>query len=428
MARIGMVVFGVALALFLFSINLANAQVQTTPQVTLSGDLANDPVAQDILKKIEASKKQIEKLQQRDFERLQAKKELEERRTKAVGILQAELKEWEKLWEEFTFEHRFQKLGEKYSSGTSSGIFWDQHNYTNSKISAGRAALTQVIENGGSPEEARFAYVDAAKVKRSELIDVNAIFNVRHNLAIYGQQILFDSNGKFHDIVSGEELRKYYEDFRTNPAYLDANKNDTKSWSEFSNDSSTKCREGYVLVYRYHAQDHTCVTEQTSELWISRGMGKIVSKDTSIEQKTGKLILTIEQLREDRLEQKIKNINNKIKSIYDLYDKKLDDLGDKYELLDLDYDRQKREEEKKIIKEFEDNSISKEEMTRRITDVRTQYDILKETVLKEKIKSFEILESKHEKELADFVENLGTASDVKIVLINQKPNYQAIRA
>jgi hypothetical protein len=427
MARIGMVILSVASVLVLFSINLANAQVQTTQQVTLSGDLANDPVAQDILKKIEESKKQIEKLQQRDFERLQAKKELEERRTKAVGILQSELKEWEKLWEEFTFEYRFKKLGEKHSSGTSSGIFWDQHNYTNSKISAGRAALTQVIKNGGSPEEARFAYVDAAKVKRSELIDVNAIFNVQHNLAIYGQQILFDSNGKFHDVISGEELRKYYEDFRTNPAYLDANKNDTKSWSAFSNDASTKCREGYVLVYRYHAQDHTCVTEQTSELWTSRGMGKIISETPSVEQKTGKLFLTIEQLREDRLEQKIKNINNKINSMYDLYDKKLDDLGNKYELLGLDYDSQKREEEKKIIREFEAKSISKEEMTRRITDVRAQYDILKETVLKEKIKSFEIMESKYKKELDDFVTSLETSSDVQIVVINEKPSYRAIK-
>ena len=66
MVYIVLVILSVASLLFFFSINFVSAQAQTTPQVTLSGDLENDPVAQDILKKIEESKKQIEKLQKRE--------------------------------------------------------------------------------------------------------------------------------------------------------------------------------------------------------------------------------------------------------------------------------------------------------------------------------------------------------------------------
>lgn len=429
MGHMGTIFLSIVFTLSIAVINsaFADEQVQTTPQVTLSVDLANDPVAQDILKKIEESKKQIAKLQQRDFERIQAKKILEERRANAIAIKQADLKEWEKLWEEFTFEYRFNKLTESYVPGTTPGIFWDQYNFTNSKILAGRAALMQAIANGAGPEEARSAYVDAAKIKRTELIEANAIFNVNHNLAIYGQQILFDPNGQFHDVISGEELRKYYEDFRTNPAYLDANKNDTKSWAEFSNAADTKCRDGYVLVYRYHAEDYVCVTEQTSKLWIQLGMGKAMVEDQSLENQKNEVIYTVEQLREDRIEQKIKNINNKIKSMYETYDKRLDDFKQRYKTLDDDYDRQQREEEKKIVQEFEEKSISKEEMTKRITDVREKYDSLKEMVLKEKIQSFEIIESKYKSELQEFVDSIGSESDVKMVWTNEKPNYVAKR-
>ena len=73
----------------------------------------------------------------------------------------------------------------------------------------------------------------AAETKRIELIEANSQFNVQNNLAYYNQQILFDRYGQFVDSpVTGEQLRKYYEDYRTNPAYLKANPDDEKSWEE----------------------------------------------------------------------------------------------------------------------------------------------------------------------------------------------------
>ena len=89
MVRLGFAFLAVAFSLIL--VNNAYAQTSDT-QVTLSGDLQNNPVAQDILKKIEKSKKWIKQIQQRDFEQAEKQKELEQKRAEVLTILQDDLK------------------------------------------------------------------------------------------------------------------------------------------------------------------------------------------------------------------------------------------------------------------------------------------------------------------------------------------------
>lgn len=98
MAGMAILGIGVVFALF-FAINpvLAQESAQTSEQTTLSGDLANNPVAQDILKKIEQTKKWIAELEQRDYEKLEAQKELEAKRAQSLQILNQDLADWEKL-------------------------------------------------------------------------------------------------------------------------------------------------------------------------------------------------------------------------------------------------------------------------------------------------------------------------------------------
>ena len=111
-------------------------------QTMLYEDLENDPLAQDILAKIEKTKEWIAGFKEQESKQ----KEIEEKREETLASLQKDLKEWQKLWEEFTFDYKFEQ---------QSGIFWDQYNFTKSKITAGRAALEQVLAEGGGPEEAR---------------------------------------------------------------------------------------------------------------------------------------------------------------------------------------------------------------------------------------------------------------------------------
>ena len=227
--------------------------VSISEDIVLSEDLANNPVAQDILKKIEQTKIWIEELEQRNYEQLEKQNELDEKRKQALASLQQDLKEWELLWEHYSPRNSFERFVNKVSDSQVKDVFWDQFEFKEQKVKAGRDALKKVIANGGSLEKARQAYLTAAETKRIELIEANSQFNVRHNLAYYNQQILFDREGQLVDSpITGEQLRKYYEDFRTNPAYLQANPNDVISWEDLgSTNENTECRDGYLIVYRF---------------------------------------------------------------------------------------------------------------------------------------------------------------------------------
>ena len=84
----------------MFQISHAQSNdVYTSEQVNLSEDLTNNSLAQDILRKIEQTKKWIEELEQQNYEQLDEQKELEEKRKQALTKLEQDLKDWEKLWE-----------------------------------------------------------------------------------------------------------------------------------------------------------------------------------------------------------------------------------------------------------------------------------------------------------------------------------------
>ena len=255
-----MVVAGLVMlvAITLIFTNYAYAQI-TTEQVTLSGDLQNNPAAQDILDKIEKSKKWITQIQERNFEVSERQRELEEKRAEVLEHLNADLKKWEDLWGYYTFDKMLERALEDSPAKHTDTIYDHPLKFTASKINAGRAALAQVIENGGGPEEARDAFANAAKITHAEMITANALFNVLNGNAYYNQQILFESDGQFNLDLSGEQLRKYYLDYRTNPGYLSANPNDTTSWEDLSETNpNTQCRDEYILIYRNHADDYVC--------------------------------------------------------------------------------------------------------------------------------------------------------------------------
>ena len=67
---------------------IQTSYAQTEPnlgeQVTLSENLLNDPIAQDLLKKIEQTKKMIEELQQKEYENNQARENLEKIRDMSI--------------------------------------------------------------------------------------------------------------------------------------------------------------------------------------------------------------------------------------------------------------------------------------------------------------------------------------------------------
>lgn len=461
---------------FILSTSPAFAQssdVNVSEQTTLSGDLANDPVAQDILKKIEQTKKWIAELEQRNYERLQAQEELDAKRAQALEILNQDLKDWEKLWEEYSPRNSFGRFVETIPSSDVQGVFWDQFEFHELKVNAAREALKKVIANGGSLSEARQAYLKAAETKRIELIEANSIFNVKHNLAYYNQQILFNKEGQFIDTpITGEQLRKYYEDYRTNPAYLAANPDDTVSWDELGKTNpNTECRNGYIVVHRYHTNDYVCVTKSTAEMWVQHGMGEITGNSTNTQSpdysvtpltkcndgytviftiETEKYSCVLEETANDWVKQGIAEIhdvqsyiqgqiNNKeatleVQTINQQIQEFKNELEGKKAELKKTYDKKyddalakSKQDEKNAIKDYNERSgMTEKELSNKILQIRKQYESQQGDILQEKIQALKDLEDLYHQKAQDYVSSYDLDQYIKIVWNSGSSSYEAV--
>jgi len=448
--------------------------VYTSEQVNLSEDLSNNPLAQDILRKIEQTKKWIEELEQRNYEQLEEQRELEEKRKQALTKLEQDLKDWEKLWEYYSPKNSYERFVNQIPDSQVQEVFWDQFEFKEQKVKAGRDALKKVIADGGSLQSARQAYLTAAETKRIELIEANSQFNVNHGLAYYNQQILFDREGQFVDSpITGEQLRKYYEDFRTNPSYLEANPNDTSSWDDLGRtNSDTECRDEYVIVYRFHANDYVCVTMSTVELWIRHGMGEITGDSTrvdyhdeqsvtpltrcddgfrvvfNVEPKKYSCILEAtanewilqgiaefpdpEEYIMQSIDKKetllvIEEINQEISEIKNELDDEIISLKKKYDVLYDQVLEKSKKTERKVIQNYNDDSdMSKDELSKKILSVRNYYESEKEDILKDKIRDIRDLEKEHERKMIKFVQNYDADPYVQIVQNSANIGYEAV--
>jgi len=445
-----------------------------SPQTTFSGDLVNNPVAQDILRKIEQTKQWIEDIEKRNYEELEKQKELEETRKQALKKLNQDLAAWERLWEYYSPKNSFGRFVEKIPHPQVKEVFWDQFEFKEQKVKAGRDAMKKVFANGGSLQQARQAYLNAAETKRIELIEANAQFNVRRHLAYYEEQMLFDRQGHFiNNTTTGEKLRKFYEDFRTNPAYLEANPNDKASWKDFGNtNAETQCRHGYVVIHRFHANDYVCTRTETAEMWIRHGMGEISGQTTenslsSINDKVSPLtrcddgftvifnmetemyscvsdetaqkwvnegiaqypdpeefIMKSIQRKESSLQ--AEEVNQHIRAMQLRLGEDKSDVEKEYEKKLVELQEYSKREERQAINEYNQRTeMSKDELSRIIISIREEYDSNKEKLLDHKKWDISELENKFVKDMEELMEEYEDDLLIKIIR-KSSLDYEAV--
>ena len=192
------------------------SDVETSEQTTLSGDLLNNPVAQEILKKIEESKRKIAKLEQQNYDNLQAQKFLEDRREVALDRLNQSLTLWEEKWYEFSPKVAYQKFIDKMPSGVQ-GIYAKQFEFTESKHELGLDAKTNALDNGMTSSKALQKFNSAARSTVNELNEYNETIQpdtpseIRTKIAIIQGYIDSDNASYFyhHAGLKGELNAKY---------------------------------------------------------------------------------------------------------------------------------------------------------------------------------------------------------------------------
>jgi len=454
------------------------AQIDTnkqSEQTTLSGDLLNNSLAQDILDKIEQTRQWILDLEEREYEKIKAQKELEEKREVVLERLNQDLLEWENLWANYTSRAAFERFVDDKPLQIQ-GVFWDQFEFKEMKVNAGRTALKEVIANGGSLTEAREAYHTAAETKRIELIEMNAQFNVKHNLAYYKEQLLFNSTGQITlNPFTQSQLGAYYSDYRSDPQYLLANPRDAYAAESMKTTAETKCRDGYLVVYRLQSDDYTCVTDLTAEMWERHGIGMIVDSSQVFDQyslspkvktnpgticmegyivvyniKEGEYECVLKSTGEQWIQEGMgeiheltqfildkdyqKEIDNKVflinQEIDNLYDENVLDqisLKKKYEQMYKDQDKITKQDEKNLSLEFNSSEdMTKEDFSNQIKEIRKNNEIKKEQILEDKYQALKDLEIEFHKKMQLMAGEFDTNPDIKMVWNSDDLKFQAI--
>lgn len=184
-----------AASILFISIGMTNAHAQTDFKKIEGDELKNNPVSQDILKKIEIAKKQFEQIQDQKKKRDLHQKFIDEQRSIAKQSLKQEIQRMEKKYENFTPQNAFAKYVSSLNS-THHGIYWDQFDYLHTKVTLAKDARDSVLEQGGSYVDAMKQYVYFAKMPKIEMLNVIRDLNVKHNFANDSLQSNFDVNGK----------------------------------------------------------------------------------------------------------------------------------------------------------------------------------------------------------------------------------------
>jgi len=442
------------ISISLIQTSYAQTQLDSGEQTTFTDDLLNDPAAQDLLKKIEQTKKLIAELEQKEYEKNQAQENLQKKRDMSVKRLNQDLNEWERLWEKHSSRNVFNEFVNKKPSYVQ-GVFWDQFEFKEKKVNAGRIAMNQVLANGGTVQDAKAAYHKAAATKKIELIEMNSQFNIKHNLADHREQQIFNSTGQIHiSPVTQTKLATFYSDYKIQPSYMIANSNAVIS----EIDSGTKCNKGLVLVSRVTSGSHSCIDENIAKKWMSDGVNGIVISDVMsslskvqvnpgtecteghqvvydiakseyrcvlevianemISDNTAENHTLIDYvLNKDKLkvyEDTIYQVNQEILRINGEHDIQMKTQQSKYDESLKNEDLVAKQKMREIIHEYKIGNIAREDVTKQISETRQTKDANKERILKEKIVATDILESKLKDRILEAVKGYEDNPDVDV--------------
>jgi len=179
--------------------NIAFAESNTNikPVILVSDQLKKNPLAMKIITEMEAQKLRYKQEQSRSQqEQVNIEQtELEKNRITAKQRLAERVQDLIDKTKEYTPQASFSRFVEKKPEYTHA-VFWGMFDYMQGKVDAARAAMKEVIDNGGSLKEARDAYFEKASTKRVQLIQVVEDLNIQHGLADKAVQDTFDEYGK----------------------------------------------------------------------------------------------------------------------------------------------------------------------------------------------------------------------------------------
>jgi hypothetical protein len=179
------------------SITSSQSYAETDTKFTKiqGNDLENNPITKNILKNIEIARKQFEAIKEKEKKEDEYQKHINEQRIAAQTSLDEAISRMNDTYEEFTPRNAFARYVSGFNA-THQGIYWDQFEYLNAKITLAKDARDTIIENGGTYFDAMKEYSRYAKMTKIEMLNVIKDLNIKHTFTDKKTQSYFDANGK----------------------------------------------------------------------------------------------------------------------------------------------------------------------------------------------------------------------------------------
>ncbi|MGQ0375933.1 MAG: hypothetical protein ACT4OW_00300 [Nitrososphaerota archaeon] len=194
------VIVAIAAVLTLFTTGFVTSdafgQEQISEFTVIKGDeIKNNPVAQQILQKIEESKRIMAELLEGKPILTAQQKLVEEQRKIVKERLETELKRMDKEYESYTPRNSFAKFVSNVDP-VFRDLYWDQFNYMDEKIKIARIAKQLALADGATYDEAQAEYIKYASLTRVEMVKLVQNLNIKHGFADERIQKIFDEYGK----------------------------------------------------------------------------------------------------------------------------------------------------------------------------------------------------------------------------------------
>ena len=176
-----------------------------------SDRIKNDPFLVKILENMEKSKKEFFDFQQQSVQ----KQLIDDQRSIAKSIMGKELQQMFKDNEDFSPLSSFNRFLDKVSNDETKIIFQGLFDYKEDKVNAARNAMKEVFKNGGSLQDARNAYHEAAKIPRVDMIQLVQDLNIKAGFSNHDIQQNFSSEGKLPRFDNESESVLSFVDYTT---------------------------------------------------------------------------------------------------------------------------------------------------------------------------------------------------------------------
>ena len=186
-------------------------------------EIKNNSVLAKILENINKSKQEFSEIQQK----IDQKRLVDEQKAIAKNILEQELKQMLKDNEDFTPLKTFNNFLTTVSDDDTKTVFQGLFDYKEEKVNSARNALHDVLKNGGTLQEARNAYHEAAKIPRADMIQLVTDLNIKVGFSDPDIQNYFDDKGKLPRYNDEQESIISFVDLTTSAKNVNSSANST---------------------------------------------------------------------------------------------------------------------------------------------------------------------------------------------------------